>query len=66
MVVKVAEDYDNIYKYHYAENLKKMQRFMPSNKNLQEDYTNLLHSLFDDDVKNSISWDLDWKTNRYK
>lgn len=66
MVVKVAEDYDNIYKEHYAENLKKMQRFMPSNKNLQEDYTNLLHSLFDDDVKNSISWDLDWKTNRYK
>jgi len=65
-IVDVAENYDNIYEEHYADNLKKMKRFMPSNKDLQQDYTNLLHSLFDDDVKNSISWDLDWKTNRYK
>lgn len=65
-LIDVAENYDKIYKEHHRDNLEKMKRYMPVNKNLQEDYTKLLHSLFDEDVKNSLSWDLDWKTNRFK
>lgn len=65
-LISAAENHDanlDEYKKNVSE---KIFRYMPENKRLQEEYTMLLHSLFDENVKNSISWDLDWKTNLYK
>ena len=45
--------------------MEKIFRYRPENKELQEEYTMLLHSLFDEDLKKSMSWELDWKTNLY-
>lgn len=65
-LIEVAENYDNIYEDFRKDSMKKIFRYMPENKKLQEEYTKLIHSLFDEDVKNSLSMDLDWKTNLYK
>jgi hypothetical protein len=66
MLIDIAENYDGIYKEYHQETLEKLKRYMPENKRLQEEYTNLLHTLFDADLKNSMSMKLDWKTNLYK
>ena len=65
-LIEVAENYDKTYKEYREDTMKKIFRYMPENKVLQEEYTMLIHSLFDKDIKNSMSTELDWKTNLYK
>lgn len=65
-LIDASENYDNIHEDYRKDSMDKIFRYMPENKRLQEEYTLLLHSLFDEDVKNSMSTELDWKTNLYK
>lgn len=65
-LIEVAENYDKIHEDFKKDSMKKIFRYMPENKRLQEEYTKLIDSLFDEDVRNSLSMDLDWKTNLYK
>lgn len=65
-IIEVAENYDKNYKEYREESMKKIFRYRPENEALQAEYTKLLDSLFDEDIKNSLSFDLDWKTNLYK
>ena len=64
-LINAAENHDANLEQYRKEMISKMYRYMPENKRLQEEYTLLLHSLFDEDVKKSMSWDWNWKTNLY-
>ena len=65
-LINAAENHDANFEAYKKDVAEKIYRYMPENKRLQQEYTMLLDSLFDDKIKNSISWDWDWKTNLYK
>jgi len=65
-IINAAENHDKNIEEYRKYSLETIFRYRPENKLLQEEYTMLLHSLFDEDLNNSITWDLDWKTNLYK
>jgi hypothetical protein len=65
-IINAAENHDANLEEYKKDVASKIYRYMPENERLQQEYTKLLDSLFDEDVKNSISWEWDWKTNLYK
>ena len=65
-LINAAENHDANFEAYKKDVAEKIYRYMPENKRLQQEYTMLLDSLFDDKIKNYISWDWDWKTNLYK
>lgn len=66
LILKVAKEYDNDYEAIRKKNLKIIQRYIPTNTKLQEQYNLLLDSLFDEELEKSKSWELNWKKNTYK
>lgn len=64
-IINAAENHDKNLEQYKKDSLEKIFRYMPENKKLQEEYTMLLHSLFDKELENSMNWNLDWKTNLY-
>jgi hypothetical protein len=64
-IINAAENHDKNIREYKKDSMEKIFRYRPENKELQEEYTMLLHSLFDEDLKKSMSWELDWKTNLY-